>query len=362
VPLTLENPVTLEKWQQILSAVDSATTFHDHATTFKGSQAVRLSDDLQKILDQFGKEVQTATFAVRHGLVEGAWLDPFHNYIATVFSKATGDDDDFVVINSISGGPSHVSSLDKKLIKALRAATRVVILTGAGVSAESGIPTFRDKQTGLWENFDAAELATPYAFERDPALVWGWYEWRRQLVLKSEPNAAHNAIAAMADRVPHFTLITQNVDDLHERAGSCNVLHLHGELSRPYCESCHQLYTHPTQIPPPPSDGARLEPPRCIICGAQIRPGVVWFGENLPQDQWTAARDAAQHCDVFLVVGTSSLVQPAASLTDMAANAGATTIQVNPNPTDADSSVTFTLRGPAGTVLPQLVSETWGLL
>ena len=104
MPLTLENPVTLEEWQQILSAVDSATTFHDHATTFKGSQAVRIPDDLQKILDQFGREVQTATFAVRHGLIEGAWLDPFHNYIETVFSKATGDDDDFVMINSISGG------------------------------------------------------------------------------------------------------------------------------------------------------------------------------------------------------------------------------------------------------------------
>jgi NAD-dependent deacetylase len=253
-------------------------------------------------------------------------------------------------------------NVDKKMIEALRAATRVVILTGAGVSAESGIPTFRDKQTGLWENFDAAELATPYAFERDPALVWGWYEWRRQLVLKSEPNAAHHAIAAMADRVPQFTLITQNVDDLHERAGSRNVLHLHGELSRPYCEACRQPHIQTQVLPDFQRGGERINPPRCGSCGAKIRPGVVWFGESLPQQQWLAARDAAKHCDVFLCVGTSSLVQPAASLTDMAANAGATTIQVNPNPTDADDSVTFTLRGPAGTVLPQLVSETWGLL
>jgi NAD-dependent deacetylase len=156
-----------------------------------------------------------------------------------------------------------------------------------------------------------------------------------------------------------LTLITQNVDDLHERAGSRDVIHLHGELPKPYCEACHQPYFHPETIPDIPPTGGRLQPPLCIACGAKIRPGVVWFGESLPQDQWTVARDAVQHCDVFLVVGTSSLVQPAASLTDMAIDGGATTIQVNPNPTDADGSVTFTLRGPAGTVLPQLVADTW---
>ena len=130
--------------------------------------------------------------------------------------------------NSIKETP-----VDGRIIKALRAATRVVVFTGAGVSAESGVPTFRDRQTGLWENFDAGELATPFAFQRDPPLVWGWYEWRRATVLAALPNAGHRAIAAIADRAPHFTLITQNVDDLHERAGSTEVLHLHGELSRP---------------------------------------------------------------------------------------------------------------------------------
>jgi NAD-dependent deacetylase len=249
--------------------------------------------------------------------------------------------------------------IDPLIITALRNATRVVILTGAGVSAESGIPTFRDEQTGLWEKFDAAELATPYAFERDPALVWGWYEWRRAAVLNAQPNPAHRAIAAMANHVPQLTLITQNVDNLHERAGSRDVLHLHGELSRPYCENCRQPYAHPTEIPQLPPAGVPIDPPRCLTCGAKIRPGVVWFGERLPDDAWDSARDAAKHCDVLLVCGTSSVVQPAASLTDMAADAGATTIQVNPNPTDADSSVTFTLRGPAGTVLPQLVADTW---
>ena len=249
--------------------------------------------------------------------------------------------------------------IDARIVTALRKATRIVILSGAGVSAESGIPTFRDKQTGLWEKFDAAELATPYAFERDSALVWGWYEWRRAAVLNAQPNPAHRAIAAMANHVQQFALITQNVDDLHERAGSRNVLHLHGELSRPYCENCRQPYAHPTEIPQLPPAGARIDPPRCASCGAKIRPGVVWFGERIPNDVWDSARDAAKHCDLFLVCGTASVVQPAASLTDIAADAGATTIQVNPNPTDIDGSVTFNLPGLAGTILPRLVEDTW---
>jgi len=206
-----------------------------------------------------------------------------------------------------------VIAMDPKIISALRAATRVVVFTGAGVSAESGVPTFRDKQTGLWENFDAAELATPSAFERDPAFVWGWYEWRRGLVLKSQPNAGHVALAAMQTRVPHLTLITQNVDDLHERAGSREVLHLHGELSLPYCEACRQPYVHAVGLSDLPQDGARLEPPQCTACGAKIRPGVVWFGESLPETPWKAVRDAAKRCDFFLCCGTSALVQPAAS-------------------------------------------------
>ena len=254
--------------------------------------------------------------------------------------------------------PLQMTPIDPRIVQVLRAATRVVVFTGAGVSAESGIPTFRDKQTGLWEKFDAAELATPYAFERDPALVWGWYEWRRAAVQNAKPNPAHHAIATLANHVPQFALVTQNVDDLHERAGSRDVVHLHGELCRPHCENCRRPYAIP-EIPPQSSQAGRINPPRCEFCGAKIRPGVVWFGERLPEQQWLAARDAAKHCDVFLCVGTSSLVQPAASLTDIAVNAGATTIQVNPNPTGADGSMTFTLRGPAGTVLPQLVAETW---
>ena len=249
--------------------------------------------------------------------------------------------------------------IDPRLTTALREAKRVTVLTGAGVSAESGIPTFRDKQTGVWENFDAAELATPYAFERDPSLVWGWYEWRRATVLAAQPNPAHRAIAAMAEHVPQFTLVTQNVDDLHERAGSLGVQHLHGELSRPYCEGCRRRYVHPEGIAEMPAGGARIEPPRCRDCGAMIRPGVVWFGEGLPEREWRAACEAAKECDLFFCVGTSSVVQPAASLTDMAIRAGAMTVQINPNATDYDDAVTVAIQGQAGIVLPRIVEATW---
>jgi NAD-dependent protein deacetylase/lipoamidase len=254
---------------------------------------------------------------------------------------------------------SNRVAVDARIVSALREARRVVVLTGAGVSAESGVPTFRDKQTGLWGTFDAAELATPYAFQRDPSLVWGWYEWRRATVLSAKPNSAHRAIASMEKLVPHFTLITQNVDDLHERGGSTGVLHLHGQLCRPYCETCRHFYVHPEGIPDLPPGGARIEPPRCDACGAMIRPGVVWFGEHLPDVVWRSACEAAKHCDVFFCCGTSSVVQPAASLTDMAIRAGATTIQINPNATDYDGAVTVAIQGPAGIVLPCIVEETW---
>lgn len=253
-----------------------------------------------------------------------------------------------------------MSQLTPSVVARLRRARRVTMLTGAGVSAESGIPTFRDKQTGLWENFDAADLATPAAFVHDPALVWRWYEWRRMLVLRAEPNPGHFAIAKMAEQVQSFTLITQNVDDLHERAGSRQVLHLHGSLARPYCEDCRSLYVFPSVVPDLPVGGARVEPPRCTTCGGRIRPGVVWFGESLPELEWLAAREAAQDTDAFLCVGTSSLVWPAASLAHIAIRAGALTIQVNPNPTDLDDMVSCAIRGLASEVLPQLVSQMRG--
>ena len=246
------------------------------------------------------------------------------------------------------------------LIESLRAARHVVVFTGAGVSAESGVPTFRDKQTGIWERFDPTQLATPSAFESDPSLVWGWYEWRRTAVARARPNAAHLAIAAMAGVVPRLTLITQNVDDLHERAGSTSVAHLHGRLAQPYCSGCQRpqvLRPGPPSLAP---EGQRIEPPRCVDCGGRIRPGVVWFGEALPAAEWRVAVDAAGACDAFFCIGTSSLVQPAASLTALATRAGATTVQVNVNATEIDDQVTYNLRGPAGSILPGLVVEVWG--
>jgi NAD-dependent deacetylase len=249
--------------------------------------------------------------------------------------------------------------LTDELIRRLKGAAHVVVFTGAGVSAESGIPTFRDSQTGLWRNFDAQALATCDAFARDPALVWGWYEWRRSTVLASEPNPAHRAIAALAGRVSRLTLITQNVDDLHERAGSPEVLHLHGRICHPYCSACSRQYLAPRAAPSEPEGGRRLEPPQCPHCGGRVRPGVVWFGESLPRSAWERAVQAAGACDAFLCVGTSSIVEPAASLTRVAIAAGAATIQVNLDSTWLDDLVTLNLRGPAASMLPRLVAEVW---
>lgn len=250
--------------------------------------------------------------------------------------------------------------IEERLVRRLRRARHVLVFTGAGVSAESGIPTFRDALTGLWENFDAEALATPEAFARDPAMVWGWYEWRRANVLRAQPNPAHLAIAALEGRVPRLTVVTQNVDDLHERAGSHNVLHLHGRMDRPFCAVCRRPGAYPPGIPDEPEGGRPLEPPLCIHCGGRLRPGVVWFGEMLPEAEWDAAIAAAESCDAFLCIGTSSVVQPAASLTTMAIRRGAITIQVNPNPTDLDHSVSLNLSGPAGVIVPALVDRVWG--
>jgi NAD-dependent deacetylase len=248
--------------------------------------------------------------------------------------------------------------LPAALLEALRRARRVAVLTGAGVSAESGLATFRDQQVGLWERFDPMQLATREAFERDPELVWGWYEWRRMQVMRAAPNAAHRAIKELAERVPHLALITQNVDDLHERAGSAPVHHLHGRLATPYCMSCRHEHVLPAAIPEEPAEGRRVPPPQCLQCGAMVRPGVVWFGEALPEQEWAVASCAARECEVFLLIGTSSLVFPAASLLPIAARAGAVTLQVNPAGAVSDQ-LSFDLRGAAGVVLPALLRAAW---
>jgi len=256
---------------------------------------------------------------------------------------------------------NKLSASEHQVIEALRAARHVVVFTGAGISAESGIPTYRDALTGLWENFDFAELATPDAFRRDPALVWGWYEWRRMKVMRADPNPAHRAIEAMASKVPRFTLITQNVDNLHERAGSTDVIHLHGSLASPHCFACARPHELPSDIPDEPHGGRRLEPPRCLHCGGRIRPGVVWFGESLPKDAWSAAMSAVEMegCDLFFSIGTSAMVYPAAELPFTALRRQATVVQINPDLTQLDEVASISLHSAAADVLPRLVEAAW---
>jgi len=240
----------------------------------------------------------------------------------------------------------------------LARAKRVVIFTGAGISAESGVPTFRDALTGLWERFDAQELATLAAFRADPALVWGWYEWRRSAAQRVRPNAGHEAVAAIEARVPACTVITQNVDDLHEQAGSAAPLHLHGSLFAPRCADCD----HPAPVAgaaDEPAEGRRITPPECARCAGPVRPGVVWFGEALPRETLADAVQAAAECDLLLTVGTSGVVYPAAEIPQVAARFGAPVLQVNPQETPLDP-ICVNLRGPAARVLPELVRAAWG--
>lgn len=242
------------------------------------------------------------------------------------------------------------------LAQALREARRVVVFTGAGVSAESGIATFRDALTGLWSRFDAQALATPEAFREHPDIVWGWYEWRRAQVLRASPNAAHHAIAALARHVAELAVITQNVDDLHERAGSPHVTHLHGSLHAPRCSRCGAPQGFAHESPQEPDAGRRIPPPACSECGGPVRPGVVWFGESLPTKAWRDATLAVQQCDLLLSIGTSSLVYPAAELPQLALAAGATVVQVNPAATPLDSLAHHNLRGAAAEVMPKLLA------
>ncbi|MEU4565193.1 NAD-dependent deacylase [Micromonospora sp. NPDC023956] len=239
-------------------------------------------------------------------------------------------------------------------------ARRVVVLTGAGMSAESGVPTFRDALTGLWQRYDAQALATPEAFRADPELVWGWYEWRRHAVRQAVPNPGHRAVATIQTRIPGTVLVTQNVDDLHERAGSPDPVHLHGSLFAPRCSACSRPAPVPDGTDGEPADGRRVPPPRCAHCAAPVRPGVVWFGEALPPVALEAAVEAASACDLLLTIGTSGLVYPAAEIPQVAARLGATVVQVNPEETPLDRIAEVNLRGPAATVLPALVDAAWG--
>ena len=233
-------------------------------------------------------------------------------------------------------------------VAALRMARHVCVLTGAGVSAESGVPTFRDALTGLWSKFNPEDLATPEAFERDPGFVWAWYESRREMIRRVEPNPGHYALAELARRVPRLTLVTQNVDGLHQRAGSQGVLEYHGNILRDRCTVERVVATRSGNSP----NGL----PQCATCGGLLRPDVVWFGEAIPAGPMLAAAEAAADCDVFLSIGTSSLVYPAAGLAENALDAGATVIEVNPNATGLSRIAHITLPGASGVLLSGMVA------
>ncbi len=233
------------------------------------------------------------------------------------------------------------------MITALRDARHVCVLTGAGVSAESGVPTFRDAQEGLWAKYRAEDLATPEAFRANPSLVWRWYRWRRELIAGAEPNPGHAALARLAGIVPRLTLVTQNVDNLHQRAGSDDVIEFHGNIFADRCFRDGSLHTA----------GETDDVPTCPDCGAPLRPGVVWFGEAIPGPALAASSAAAADCDVFLSVGTSSEVYPAAGLADIARQHDALLVEINPNPTTTAAGFDFALAGKSGVVLPELLES-----
>lgn len=225
----------------------------------------------------------------------------------------------------------------------------IAFLTGAGISAESGVPTFRDAQTGLWAKYRPEELATPGAFQLQPGVVWQWYQWRRELIAKVSPNAGHQAIAQLEQRVPNVHVITQNVDGLHQDAGSTDVVELHGRITRNFCFDCGEDYL---------DDTSSLEhPPTCKACGGLVRPGVVWFGESLPEAALERAIKLCSEVDLVVVVGTSSIVQPAASLPFYSLRAGIPVVEINPTETPLTESATVSLRGNAAEVLPGLVKS-----
>lgn len=228
----------------------------------------------------------------------------------------------------------------------LRLKPRVAVLTGAGISAESGVPTFRG-QDGLWKQFRAEDLATPEAFNRDPVLVWEWYDWRRGIIAAKEPNPGHLTLARWESLFPRFVLITQNVDGLHEKAGSKNILELHGNIWKMRCTQEGTLSAN-RDFP------LKENPPRCPSCGGLLRPHIVWFGEMLPRDVLDRAFALSSACEVMLVVGTSAVVHPAASLPLAAAENGAKIIEINPDPTPLSGYADYSLRGKAGDVLPAI--------
>ncbi|HEY9151835.1 MAG TPA: NAD-dependent deacylase [Anaerolineales bacterium] len=237
------------------------------------------------------------------------------------------------------------------LIRLMRAAERVVALTGAGVSQESGLRTFRDAQTGLWAQYKPEDLASPQAYARDPKLIWDWYAWRREAVKAVRPNAGHYALAEMARRISDFMLITQNVDGLHRMAGSLQAIELHGNIQRVRCSECGEFAEDWDD------DGVNV--PRCSSCGGLLRPHVVWFGEPLPRAELESAIEASRACQIFFSIGTSGVVQPAATLAYAAHNRGAAVVEINAERTPLTSKTDYFFEGKSGEILPELVKAVW---
>ncbi|HEU4325941.1 MAG TPA: NAD-dependent deacylase [Roseiflexaceae bacterium] len=249
--------------------------------------------------------------------------------------------------------PDAPLDIPAELIDTLRAARHIAVLTGAGISAESGLPTFRDRITGLWTRFSPEELSTPEGFRNDPARVWTWHSEMREMARQAEPNPAHLALVEMERHAPVFTLLTQNIDSLHQRAGSSRVVELHGNIFRARCNS----------------DGLPVEgwedspdiPPRCPRCGGLVRPALVWFRERLPDAELAIAEAAVADCDVFFAIGTSGEVEPAASFAPRAVARGATVVVINLDVVTSAVPQLYRFRAPAGVLLPQLVAATWGV-
>lgn len=230
----------------------------------------------------------------------------------------------------------------------LAAARSITVLTGAGISADSGVPTFRGTD-GLWRNFRAEDLATPEAFERDPRLVWEWYNWRRELIATKQPNDAHQAIVELERRCSDFWLITQNVDGLHRDAGSRKLSEIHGNIWKVRCTGCG-VVEHNRDVP-------IFILPSCARCGSLLRPHIVWFGESLLADDLDCCSRALKHCDVLLVVGTSGIVYPAAGFASIAKQAGAFVAEINPDPTPQSALVNLSLQGRAKDIVPLLIES-----
>ena len=247
--------------------------------------------------------------------------------------------------------PDHV--LPNELRDALsRPFKHIVVFSGAGMSADSGVPTFRGGSNGLWSKFDPENLATADAFRRNKALVWAWYEWRRGRVMRAQPNAGHIAVAQLQSEFG-ARVVSQNVDDLHERAGAKNVLHLHGSLFSPRCFACARPLEDPAD---PPAEPVQEQiPPRCKYCDGYIRPGVVWFGEQLDTNIVRSANEAIRQCDLLLVVGTSGVVYPAAGMIEMASRS-ALIVEINPTPSEAPGRIDFRIPTTAAIGLPEVAS------